>query len=505
MRFLAALSLASSVFLLASAQQYAGDIVSGYLPTIPRAEVAFFRIPDPTGANNNLTLINYYSLTSSGGQIVNSNIQRALIVIHGLLRDPWDYMNDTLNALDKVTDPNINADSVAVIAPYFTNGDDKGYSYPYTNGESTSNALVWKASEWSAGANNQYPHSSLNTSSFFVLDTLIQYFDNTTLFPNLKQIVLVGHSLGGQTLQHYTTVSTGLETNSPVVYWIGNPDSFAWLSTDRPLTTNDCPIYDVYRAGYTNYTEYPMTYGADVVAAGREGLLANYQTKQIAYARALLDHGDEAPDCSPNSTGQDRNERFFFFIEEFPPSCQDPSGRSCDTVDLVEAEHDNGQMFGSAAGLARLFTDNFYGDGNRSYDFGYPREQAGDDPYPDPSLAGTPAPTNYNTYAGNLTYQGCWSNQWPLTPLALPTKIYDNSSNSIELCTSACVGSGYTIAGLQNTTQCFCGNSLNTESAVLVVDSSCLFNCPANSSEICGGKNRLSLFSDGSPAKNATN
>lgn len=76
------------------AQQYAGDIISAFLPTIAGAEVAFFKIPDSTGENNNLTLINYYSHRSDGSRIVESDIQRAVIVLHGLLRDPWNYETD---------------------------------------------------------------------------------------------------------------------------------------------------------------------------------------------------------------------------------------------------------------------------------------------------------------------------------------------------------------------------------------------------------------------------
>lgn len=78
----------------ALAQQYAGDTISANLPTIAGTEVAFFKIPDTTGANNNLTLINYYSHGSDGNRIVEANIQRAIIVLHGLLRDPWNYEND---------------------------------------------------------------------------------------------------------------------------------------------------------------------------------------------------------------------------------------------------------------------------------------------------------------------------------------------------------------------------------------------------------------------------
>lgn len=372
---------------LATAQQYAGDTISGYLPTIERAEVAFFRIPDPEDVNNHLTLINYYSHGTDGNRIVESNIKRAVIVIHGLLRDPWNYENDTLNSLEYVTDPNINQDSVAVIAPYFTNGADKGYSYPWAD-KSTSNALVWKASEWSAGANNQYPHHSSNTSSFFVLDTLIQYFDNKTLFPQMNEIVLVGHSMGGQMLQRYAAISPQVDTNSPVTLWVGNPNSYAWLDSDRPLSTANCSIYDDYREGYSNFDAYPMTYGTSLVSQGVDAIQSNFQSKRIAYARGLLDHGDDSTNCAPYTTGKDRNERFFEFIKAFPPTCDDVTARDCDTVDLIDVSHDNGQMFHSDAGLARLFTDNFYGNLSRAYDFGYPRNQTGDDPYPNPAYEG---------------------------------------------------------------------------------------------------------------------
>lgn len=414
-------------------------------------------------------------------------------------------LDQMLNALAvaHAGDANISVDSVAVLSPFFPNGNDKNWAYPWTDGlaagqGSTTNALVWSGSQWSAGSNNQYPSSSTTTSSFTVLDQLISYFDDKNLFPNVKQIVLAGHSLGGQMIQRYAAISQ-LTTQTPVTHWIGNPDSYAWLSTDRPLSTAGCPDYDQYRAGYTDFESYGdgMTYGVDLVSQGREAILSNFQSKQIAYARALLDHGDHSADCGANTTGLDRHERFFYFIYAFPPSCSDPSSK-CDTVDLINVSHDNGQMFQSAPGQARLFTDNFYGNGARAYDFGYPRAAAGDDPYPDPALVGTDGTTITGNWNG-MTYQGCWTNQEPITPPALPILLYDDIGNSIEGCTSGCQAAGFGIAGLQNGTQCYCGNALNVQSAVPVVDSSCRQACPGNGYEICGSWKRLSVFSNGYP------
>ncbi|KAK5123424.1 hypothetical protein LTR85_002856 [Meristemomyces frigidus] len=506
MRFTAALAAFSTCLLgLAQAQQYAGDVINNTLPTVPGSEVAYWKIAD--GKLNNLTLINYINHGSDGKRLVPSKLKRVIVVIHGNDRDPGTYESNMLSAMSQLSTAakvDINTDSVAIVAPYFPNGDDKNIGYPWITGlkanqGSITNCLVWSGSQWSAGGINQYPYKNVNTSTYAVLDQIIQYYDNVTAFPNVNQIVIAGHSLGGQTVQRYAALGQQLNTRSPVSYWVANPDSYVWFSTDRPLSTSTCSIYDNYREGYTNFTSYPMTYGQNLVSAGRPAILANFNSKAVNYARGTLDLGDDASTCAAETTGANRNERFFNFIKAFPVSCADPTGRNCDTVDFIAAGHDGGAMMASAAGQARLFTDNFYGNGSRSYDFGYPRQQTGDDPFPNPSLNTSSASVNNQTYAGNMTYWGCWSDQ---TPASFTNLVYQNNSNTIELCTSTCAQAGYTMAGAEFGTQCFCGDSLGYE-AQEVIDSSCGTPCAGNSSEICGGGNRLSLFSNGTPVVNS--
>lgn len=292
----------------------------------------------------------------------------------------------------------------------------------------------------------QYPYTSTNTSSYAVLDQLIAYFSDASLFPKMVQIVIAGHSLGAQTVQRYAAIGQPATTRLPVTYWIGNPNSYAWLSSDRPLSTAGCPTFDDYREGYNDFSGYPMTYGISLVGSGRAAIRANFQSKQIAYGRGTQDLGDDSSSCAPGTTGDNRNERFFNFIKAFPPSCADPGGNNCDTVDFVNTGHDGGAMFASDAGKARLFTDNFYGDGKRAFDFGYPRQQLGDDPYPNPQLNQTAASVNNNTYAGNMTYQGCFSDQ---DPRSLSNLTYVSDKNTIGLCTAACASGGNNIAGLE--------------------------------------------------------
>lgn len=77
---------------------------------------------------------------------------------------------------------------------------------------SMSDALVWKSSRWANGAGNQYPVSRRGVSSYAVIDQMIKYFDNQTLYPNLRQIVVAGHSLGAQFVNRYASVGDSLGT-----------------------------------------------------------------------------------------------------------------------------------------------------------------------------------------------------------------------------------------------------------------------------------------------------
>ena len=151
--------------------------------------------------------------------------------------------------------------------------------------------------------------------------------------PNINQIVIGGHSLGAQAVQRYAEVGNVLNQKTPVSYWVANPNSFAWLSATRPLATVQCSTYDYWRDGLSNFN---ATYGALLVnnasASGRAAVQARYKSRQIAYARGTLDFGDDSTTCAPYTTGVNRNERFFWFINQFPVSC---TSGACSTVDYV--------------------------------------------------------------------------------------------------------------------------------------------------------------------------
>lgn len=408
-----------------------------------------------------------------------------------------------LNALNEATNynSNVNRDTVSVLAPFFPSGSDKDFAYPWDDtakagrGSNTS-AIVWRGSQWSAGGDAQYPHSHKDKiSAFYVMDEIVKYYDDQERFPNMKSIVLVGHSMGGQMMQRYAAVGKDLQTKARVVYWVGNPSSYTWLNSYRPMYVPDCPDYDVYRDGYTDYEDYPNTYNTELVNEGSDAIIKNFQSKQIAWARALQDMGDHSSTCGANTTGANRNERMFNFIDWFRPSCPDPEGNNCDTVDLIDTSHNNGYMFNSEAGQSRLFHDNFDGNHDIAFDYGYPRAQDGDNPHPDPSQNSTgpyrnTIPQSW-VYGGNMTYSGCWSDD---QSQSLEHQQFSDNTVSVDGCTESCAGDGWTIAGMKEGNQCWCGNALESFTS-RVVDMSCYSTCAGNEGQTCGGPNRLSVYS----------
>lgn len=375
-----ALLFIAAFLLLAHAQQDAGQ-PDRKLPDIPGASLSFFPIVDPKNNTDDLSIFSYFSMQNDTHNIDYAAIQRAVIIIHGHDGDPDKYMSYVHGALREASriNPDVNRSSVAIIAPYFANGDP---NIP------NDRHLYWKGSQWSAGASNRYPRDARRAvSSFDVLDQIVRFFDKKALFPNLKHIVVAGHSLGAQTVLRYAQIGNQLTTASPVVYVIANPNSWTWMDRERPLPIpEDCPQWDNWRAGYERFAAYPMKYGRQLVEReGRQGVLKRWQARSKALLIGLQDFDDALPeDCASHTQGKHHFERALNFMTHSRPWCTSPHGGQCDTVDYVDSNHNAERMLGSEGSLARLFFDNFYGNGSREYDTG-PRQLRGDNPYPAPT------------------------------------------------------------------------------------------------------------------------
>jgi hypothetical protein len=91
------------------------------------------------------------------------------------------------------------------------------------------------------------------------------------------------------------------------------------------------------------------------------------------------------------------------------------------------------------------------------------------------------------------TYKGCWVDG---TARILPFE-QDSTTLTVQSCIATCAGLGYSIAGMEYSTQCFCGNFVQNGGALATADTDCAMACGGNAGEICGGPDRVSLYSNG--------
>ena len=109
------------------------------------------------------------------------------------------------------------------------------------------------------------------------------------------------------------------------------------------------------------------------------------------------------------------------------------------------------------------------------------------------------APTTSKTAPANglpsgWSYKGCYIDN--ANGRVLPTQLPDNSSLTVESCVGNCYTQGFSIAAMEYSTQCFCGNAIYAGGALASSDTDCNMPCGGNAKEICGAGNRLSTYSN---------
>lgn len=90
-------------------------------------------------------------------------------------------------------------------------------------------------------------------------------------------------------------------------------------------------------------------------------------------------------------------------------------------------------------------------------------------------------------------YLGCGTDVYGSPALGMP--LQDAPTMTVQNCITLCGGKGYSIAGLEYASQCFCGNSLPASASPTPgIVGTCNMPCAGNSSELCGAGSRLSLY-----------
>jgi pimeloyl-ACP methyl ester carboxylesterase len=208
----------------------------------------------------------------------NDAIRRAMIMVHGTNRNADHYFSTATAAAFLA---GAVADTV-VISPRIASAAGNCRDTLDTN------EVSWSCTgdSWRSGG-NAASHPDL--TSFDFVDQILRKLANKSVFPNLKAIVVAGHSAGGQFVARYQMANRIHETlGVPVTYVVANPSSYAWPDATRPLPADDAAPENAKGAWSTEDVHTKFSYGAfdatscanyDRWPAGLENRITGYTAK----------------------------------------------------------------------------------------------------------------------------------------------------------------------------------------------------------------------------------
>jgi pimeloyl-ACP methyl ester carboxylesterase len=156
----------------------------------------------------------------------NENVKRALVMVHGAGRDADNYFRTAVAAAFLAG----ALDDTIVIAPRFASNEARGCADKLDKNE-----VNWPCGgdSWRSGGVSA---SDKHLTSYDFADEILRKLARKSVFPNLRAIVVAGHSAGGQFVNRYEMANKVHDTlGVPVRYVVSNPSSYAYVDALRPV------------------------------------------------------------------------------------------------------------------------------------------------------------------------------------------------------------------------------------------------------------------------------
>lgn len=117
-------------------------------------------------------------------------------------------------------------------------------------------------------------------------------------------------------------------------------------------------------------------------------------------------------------------------------------------------------------------------------------------PVPYTTLAQAPLPSNTaSSLPSGWAYEGCYNDSISNAPVLSLKQPY-NTNLTVQTCVWSCFQQGYSISGLEDRKQCFCGNAILNGGTLADWDFDCNTTCSGDKHEICGGIRKMSIYSN---------
>ncbi|PYE27704.1 hypothetical protein C7410_10135 [Paraburkholderia silvatlantica] len=276
-------------------------------------------------------------------------VQRAVIIVHGRLRNADTYFRTAQHARELA---GVDPAATLLVAPQFlATADVSAHHAP-------GDLLSWRGNAWMAGADAA---SGVPVSSYAVLDDIARHLADRRLFPNLKTIVFVGHSGGAQVLQRYAIVSHAdalAAEGIDVRFVVASPSSYAYFDAQRPDANGAPAAFDASRCADFDRWKYGMeNRPASIAGSTPAQLEADYVKRRIVYlaggndddpASASLDNS-----CAARAQGAQRVARaqgFYRYLQT-----RHPGGLNQTFHVVPGVGHDGARMLTSSCALAAMF------------------------------------------------------------------------------------------------------------------------------------------------------
>ena len=235
-----------------------------------------------------------------------------------------------------------------IIAPQFLNQTD-------INRHALPDAVLrWQGNDWMAGAPALGPQP---LSSYAALDHILERLGDRKRFPELREVVIAGHSGGAQVVQRYaltTQADTALKAKGiKVRYVVANPSSYAYFTAQRPVPTFDqasCPGFNTWKYGLIDLPAYAK-------GQKQQALEQAYVERDITYLLGAKDTDPNHPaldkSCEAEAQGAFRLVRGKNYVEYLTQ--RHPQGLNQRLVEVPGVGHNGDQMFTSPEGQKALF------------------------------------------------------------------------------------------------------------------------------------------------------
>lgn len=271
-----------------------------------------------------------------------ADVTRAIIVIHGTNRNGDDYFERVVAAARTTG----LEDQTLVVAPTFQTMDDgPAPDEPF-----------WTSGGWKRGHLSSSAGPAPRVSSYDAVDRILSIVTDRTSFPEVDDVVVTGHSAGGQVAHRFAATSRVEDGHAGVHYRyvVANPSTFVYLGPERDgpngfqvPADGACPEYDDWHYGLENLNSYAS-------ASARDSIRARLVRRDV---RILLGDADTLSasldvSCGANLQGRHRFERGQTLIR-FMDSLFPDSGHRQMTVPGVG--HSSSAIYRSAIGLESLF------------------------------------------------------------------------------------------------------------------------------------------------------